>query len=324
MVSFMSTVSDTPPTGYIADLDSGNFDLATMNSFNIDENSLRWDLLKIQAPKAWTISLGGNGILVAVLDTGIDNNQKYLTGKVIDKISYANSAGIDTNLGHGTHIAGIIAASTGNADIAGVAQSCSLLDVKVAENDGSTDAQKVGQGIIWSVNNGAQVINISIVINKPYPLLEFATQYAWDKGCVIVAAAGNTGSSAPVYPAAYPHVICVAATDKADSLARWSNRGEWVDLAAPGMNIYSTLPDNCFGTKSGTSFAAALVSGEAALLFQSAIDLNHNGQVNDEISDLITNNCDDFSNQFLPGKRINVYKATFAATIISETLKTGD
>jgi thermitase len=321
MVSIIGTVSDTPPAGHVADISSYHSCGKQTGSAIIGQDSLRWDLLKIQAPDAWQIASGGSGVLVAVVDTGIDPNQKYLIGKVIDRISFASSSEINTIQGHGTHIAGLIAASLDTADIAGVAQNCSLLDVKVAENDGSTDAQKVAQGIIWAVNNGAQVINVSIVINKPYPLLEFATQYAWEKGCIILAAAGNTGSSEPLYPAAYPNVIAVAATERDDSLAGWSNRGECVDVAAPGVDIYSTLPDNCFGTKSGSSYSTGLVSGEAALLYASAIDLNNNNQINDEVSNTILNNSDNLVSQSIPGKRINVYKAVMSSIVISETLK---
>ena len=225
--------------------------------------------------------------MVALLDTGIDADHPDLKNKVLEKVSFTTSIGLDRERGHGTHIAGIIAGTADSSGVAGVAYNCSLLDVKVAENDGTSNAQKVTQGIIWAVDHGAKIINVSIVINKTYPLLEFAVDYAWNSGCIIVAAAGNNFSSAPVYPAAYPHVISVAATDKADLLAKWANHGDWVDIAAPGVDIYSTLPDNGFGLKSGSSFSAALVSGEAALLYPKAIDINGDGQVNDEV-------CDDY------------------------------
>lgn len=265
---------------------------------------------------------GGNGVLVAILDTGIDANQSYLIGKVIERKNFVSDDGIDVYRGHGTHIAGLIGASLADNNISGVARDCSFLDIKVAQNDGSTDAYKVAQGIIWAVDNGAQILNISIVINESYPFLEYATQYAWAKGClVIAAAAGNTASCNPVFPAAYPHVLGVSATDKQDSLAIWSNRGDWVELAAPGVDIYSTLPNNCFGTRSGSSYSTALVSGEAALLYPITVDLNSNYQINDEVSDMIMNHCDDISLQGLPGKRINVNKSAIADAIISETFK---
>lgn len=321
MILLVNVKSQMPPTGYLADFSENISGLHDSNSFINNQDSLRWDLLKIQAPDAWPLTSGGNGVLVAVLDTGIDTNQKYLIGKVIERKNFTSDEGIDVYRGHGTHIAGLIGASLTDNNISGIARNCSFLDIKVAENDGSTDAYKVAQGIIWAVDNGVQILNISIVINESYPFLEFATQYAWDKGCLIIAAAGNTASCNPVFPAAYPHVLGVSATDKQDSLAIWSNRGDWVDLAAPGVDIYSTLPNNCFGTRSGSSYSTALVSGEAALLYPITVDLNNNSQINDEVSDMILNHCDDISLQGLPRKRINVYKSAMADAIISETFK---
>ena len=139
--------------------------------------------------------------------------------------------------------------------------------------------------------------------------MEAALNYAWDKGAVIIAAAGNNFSSTPVYPAAYPNVIAVAATDKDDRLPRWSNRGDWVSLAAPGVDIYSTLPGDDYGYKSGTSQAAALVSGEAALLFTIAADTNGDGNVNDEIRHAIETSCDEVEKDELTKGRINALKA---------------
>jgi thermitase len=321
MILMDNVKSQIPPAGYLADFSENIANFHDSNSFIINQDSLRWDLLKIQAPDAWPLTSGGNGVLVAILDTGIDTHQNYLIGKVIDRKNFTSDEGIDVYRGHGTHIAGLIGASLADNDISGVARNCSFFDIKVAQNDGSTDAYKVAQGIIWAVDNGAQILNISIVINESYPFLEYATQYAWDKGCLIIAAAGNTASYNPVFPAAYPHVLGVSATDKQDSLAVWSNRGDWVDLAAPGVDIYSTLPNNCFGTRSGSSYSTALVSGEAALLYPNTVDLNSDNQINDEVTDLILNNCDDISWQSLPGKRINVYKSAMADSIISETFK---
>lgn len=312
MTPVMSAAMDTLVPGFIAELDAKSpqpdpTDLPVFNS-----ESPRWDLLQIEAPEAWPVVSGGKDVVVAVLDTGIDADHKDLKGKVIGATSFTTSTGIDTARGHGTAIAGIIAGTADNNGVAGLAYKSSLLDVKVAENDGTTNAQKVAQGIVWAVDHGAKIINISIVINKPYPLLEYAADYAWKNGCLIVAAAGNDCSSDPVYPAAYPHVISVAATDKTDLLARWSNRGDWVEVAAPGVDIYSTLPGNAFGYKSGSSFSTALVSGEAALLYTRAADVNDDGRVNDEVSDIILKNSDKLEALNYPERRINVYRAAMS------------
>jgi thermitase len=284
----------------------------------------RWDLLQIKAPDAWELASGGQDTIVAILDNGIDQTHPALQGKVIDEINFTSSSGIDNTRGHGTHIAGIIAAMLTQNGNSGVAFNAKLLDVKVADNNGQTDALKVAKGIIWAADHNAQVINISIVISKPYPMLEYAVNYAWEKGCVLIAAAGNDGSSNPVYPAAYPHVIAVAASDKTNNLAPWSSRGDWVDVAAPGVDIYSTLPGGRYGNKSGSSFSTALVSGEAALLFPDARDQDNDGLVNREVEDMILSNCDTVDALQYPERRINAYNAAKAADIIKDLLPDDD
>jgi thermitase len=296
-------------SGRIAEIGTENFSNDPSDLPILSSTTPRWDLLQIQAPEAWQVVTGGHNVLVAVLDTGIDAEHRDLKNKVIDRANFTNSTGLDVDRGHGTHIAGVIAGAADNASNVGLAYHCSLLDVKVAENDGTTNAKKVAQGIIWAVDHGANIINISIVIGKPYSLLEYAVDYAWNHGCLIVAAAGNSDSTKPVYPAAYPHVIGVSATDKNDNLAKWSNRGDWVSIAAPGVDIYSTLPGDEFGYKSGTSFSTALVSGEAALLYTRAVDMNHDSQVNDEVQDAILSNYDGSEGSEILTRRINVYKA---------------
>jgi thermitase len=273
-----------------------------------------WGLWQIKAPQSWLMLDGGQGVTVAVLDTGIDTAHKALQGKVIDRMVFSDSTALDTERGHGTHVAGIIAGTENGSGIVGMAYKCSIFDVKVAENDGGTDARKVAKGVIWAADHGAKVINISIVINKPYSYLEYAVDYAWKKGCLVVAAAGNAGTTEKVYPAAYPNVIAVGSTDKSDNRATWSNYGDWVGLAAPGVEIYSALPDNRYGYKNGSSFSTALVSGEAALLFAMVADSNDNGFINDEVRDIVLNNCDTVGEPEKTIKRINVYNAAYVAT----------
>jgi thermitase len=318
MTPIMAAAIEGAAPGHVAEL-RDDASLYSSDLAILSEESQRWDLLKIDAPDAWPIVSGGENVVIAVLDTGIDDTCAALKDKVIDHVNFTNSGEFDVR-GHGTFVAGIIAAGAENKNSPGLAYNARLLDVKVAEDDGTTDAKKVAKGIIWAVNRGANVINISIVIDQGYPLLEFAVDYAWQKGCVIVAAAGNGASYTPVYPAAYANVIAVAASDKNDDLARWSNRGDWVDVDAPGVNIYSTLPYNRFGTKNGSSFSTALVSGEAALLFTRTMDINNDGLLNNEVCNNILNNCDLTQGVENNRKRINVYDAARAADIIREML----
>ncbi|MBE0481572.1 MAG: carboxypeptidase regulatory-like domain-containing protein [Dehalococcoidia bacterium] len=144
--------------------------------------------------------------------------------------------------------------------------------------------------------------------------LENAINYAWNKGVVVVTAAGNNGSTSAFYPAYYSATIAVAATDYVDKLPSWSNYGDWVDVAAPGNSIYSTLENGGYGYKSGTSMAAPHVAGLAGLVFSLAADGNGNSRTNDEVRAIIEANCDDIGISGIGGGRVNAYRAVAAAT----------
>jgi len=266
----------------------------------------QWALIKIQASEEWT-SASDSGVLIAVLDTGIDESHEDLDGKVVASINFSGSPTADDLHGHGTHIGGIIAATANNGiGIAGLDSGCSLLSVKVADDTGLCNAASVAQGIIWAVDNGATVINMSLTITEPSKVLEQAVEYAWNKGAILVAAAGNNGVSTSVYPANYSQCISVTATKEDDTLAKLANHGYWIDLAAPGVAIYSTLPGNTYGFKSGTSMATAYVAGLAGLLFPLASDTNGNGLVNDEVRNAIESSCDETGILNVAMGRINV------------------
>ena len=244
----------------------------------------QWALQYIHAPELWQVTAGNSQILVAVLDTGIDQHHEDLCGKIVADVNFTSSQTMKDVLGHGTHVAGIIAASRNNdLGIAGLAPESSLLNVKVANDKGQSNISAVAEGIIWAVDKGASVINMSIALEEYSSQLEDAVRYAWSRGAVIIAAAGNSGSKLPVYPAFFENCIAVTALRQDGTLAPLSNHGDWVDIAAPGLNIYSTLPGNSYGYKSGTSFATAYVSGLAALLFNVVSDNNYNGRLNDEV-----------------------------------------
>ena len=290
----------------------------TVVASDISLSHEQWHLSRVMAPQAWQITSGKSDILIAVLDTGIDQTHKELANKVVASINLTQSPTADDLYGHGTHIAGVIAAIADNTvGTTGLAYNCSLMNVKVAEDDGSCDPATVDRGIIWAADNGAKVINISLTINEPSTVLEGAVDYAWARGAIVIAAAGNNYGSEPVYPAAYPNAIAVAATDKDDRLARWSNYSDWISVGAPGVDIYSILPHDNYGSKSGTSLAAAVVSGEAALLFTIAVDTNGNGYFNDEVRHIIESNCDEVETEGLGAGRINALKAATAMYLAS-------
>jgi thermitase len=155
---------------------------------------------------------------------------------------------------------------------------------------------------VWATDNGAKIINVSIELNIGFRQLEEAVNYAWERGALVISVASNK-TIAPVYPAFYENCIAVLATDKYDNVGPITGYGDWVDIAAPGLVIYSTLPFNSYGYESGTSFAVAHVSGLASLLFGIAGDTNFDGRLNDEVRWAIQNGAEKININTV--KRIN-------------------
>jgi thermitase len=230
----------------------------------------QWGLKRTAFPGAWT-DASGTGARIAVVDSGIDENHPDLGIKVVAQKNYvADGAGIRDLFDHGTHVAGIVAALTSNGKgVAGGCPDCKLLIARVLDARGDTTASRLVQGIDWSVDNRADVINLSLA-GPDNPAVEEAANNARANGTVVVAAAGNLGTTTPLYPAAYEKVIAVSATNENDGLANFSSRGSsanpWVDLAAPGTNILSTGAGGGYQEADGTSEAAPFVSALAGLL----------------------------------------------------------
>jgi thermitase len=270
----------------------------------------QWGLTKIEAPQAWGITTGNANISIAILDTGVDPNHPDLTGKIVGSVNFTGSATVNDIYGHGTHVAGIAAARTNNgAGVAGLGYDSTIMNVKVLGDDGYGSYSGIAQGIIWAADNGAKVINMSLGGASASTTLENAINYAWSKGVVVVAAAGNNGNSLPFYPAYYTNVIAVAATDNNDNLPTWSNFGDWVDVAAPGASIYSTLINAGYGYKSGTSMASPHTAGLAALIYTVMTDSNGDGRLNDEVRLRLETTADRLSTTGTGNGRINAYKA---------------
>ena len=246
------------------------------------QNSYSCPILKGDVSKLRQLTDGGTGVTVAVLDTGIDINHNDLFGKIVSEVNFTNSLTVGDVDGHGTHVAGIIAADNTNG-VMGIAPGIYLLNVKVANDQGKCELAALEDGIIWAVREGAKVINVSIELADHSDHLEKIIDYAWENGVLVIAAAGNNGGNSPVYPAYYENTIAVTAIGKSDSLAPLANYGDWVDIAAPGFEVYSSLPHNNYGYKTGTSFATAYVSGVAALLYNMVTDNNANGSLSDEV-----------------------------------------
>jgi thermitase len=228
----------------------------------------QYGLQTTQTNLAWDIAQGNSTQEIAVLDTGVDYTHPDLDGKTIKGYDFVDNdnAPMDAN-GHGTHVAGIAAAETNNATgIAGTAPNTKILAVRVLDANGSGTLEDVADGIRYAADSGAEVINMSLGCDCHTVALEDAVNYAWNKGVVIVAAAGNDNTSATFEPASYTNVIAVGAVNNKDRKASFSNYGTWVDVVAPGVDIASTYPGNQYVYMSGTSMASPFVAGLAALL----------------------------------------------------------
>jgi len=275
VVAFVIDMPSEKLSSFIADVESGrlsrfiepNTRVRVAFVPNDPYWSLQWGPVKIEAEAAWNATMGDPSILVAVIDSGVDYNHPDLADNYVE-LGYdwvAEDLDPMDNDGHGTHVAGIIAATINNSiGVAGLAQ-VRLMAEKVFLGGWGTMVDIV-KGIIHAVDKGADILNLSFC-TEDSQLLRDAIKYAYNRGALVVAAAGNTGRNVKAYPAAYNEVIAVTATDQNDKPATFTSFGEWVELAAPGVDIYSTNPKIAYSYGSGTSFAAPHVVGVAALVW---------------------------------------------------------
>lgn len=208
------------------------------------------------------------GVVVAVVDTGVDVTHPWFAGHLVAGRSFAGAPeDVTDGNGHGTHVAGIVL----QAD-----PSARIMPVRVMDRTGFGTDQGVSAGIVWAVENGAKVINLSLGGPARSMALDAAVEYARSRDVVVIAAAGNSGEqgSPLMYPAANDLAVAVAAVDAASVAAPFSNRGPYVDVAAPGVNVVSSLPGGGFGSMSGTSMATPCVSGMFSLLRSLRPDLD--------------------------------------------------
>ena len=224
----------------------------------------QWGLEQVQAPQAWSTTTGSSAVRIAIVDTGV-NEVGDLRGKVAKghNVLDGSSNTVD-NHGHGTRSASVAGVATDNGDgIAAYCWECTIVPVKVMDGSSGTMSD-LAKGITWAADAGMDVISMSLSGTSGTSTVQQAVRYAEDRGAVLVAAAGNQGDTTPRYPAAYAEVIAVAATDSSDDRYSWSNYGEWVDVAAPGVN-YSVGRDGSIGTYAGTSSATPAAAGVLGL-----------------------------------------------------------
>jgi len=249
---------------------------------------LPWGVDRIDAEEVWADAgtpSTGEGVTVAVIDTGIDKDHPDLASNIVGGYNFVVKKGrLDTGAwdddnGHGTHVSGTIAGIDNDVGVIGVAPEASLYGIKVLNNRGMGYMSDVIDGILWAaeVNVGTagspdHIDVISMSLSGPASSsLAAAVKTAYDAGIVIVAASGNDGYSSVSYPAAYPEVISVGATDSSDRVASWSNYDPDLDFVAPGVSVYSTYKNGGYATASGTSMACPHVSGTVALLLASGV-----------------------------------------------------
>ncbi len=305
--------------------------------------NLQWALDRISATRCWTENIAGcqgsDAVTIAIIDTGIDLGHPEFAGKLVAGTNIVNPGfPADDDNGHGTLVAGLAAAATDDATgIAGVAWRAKLMPVKVLDSKGDGSEFKTIKGLEWAVANGAHVVNMSIGScndsGECAPGSDegaLAMDRAWSAGAVLVAAAGNAGVSEASYPAAYAYVLGVSATDRNDKLASYSNRGFYIDVAAPGggdspycndppNNVYGTYRSSydCdsggpfpagYITMHGTSLSCPMVAGLAAVLLGQNLNRSNN-----EVASLIMGTADPQEgsgwNEKYGFGRVNMYRA---------------
>ena len=279
--------------------------------------TLPWGVNRIDADLVWGITTG-DPVKVAVIDTGIDISHPDLKDNIKGGMSaVAYTASYNDDNGHGTHVAGIIGAIDNTIGVIGVGPKIDLYAVKVLDRRGSGYLSDIIEGLDWAISNGIQVVNMSLGTTANILSFQEAVQRVNAAGIVQVAAAGNSGDSVN-YPAAYPEVIAVSATDKLDAVASWSSRGPEVDLSAPGVSVYSTYKGQAYKTLSGTSMAAPHVAGAAALVLTTILSSSTIGIVWDldgdgiwdpsEVQNKLEKTAEQVAPDIIPGKD-NLYGA---------------
>ncbi|OKY79019.1 MAG: Subtilisin-like serine protease [Candidatus Methanohalarchaeum thermophilum] len=299
--------------------------------------TLPWGIDRIDAEKVWGDSDGtkevtknnnGSGVQVAIIDTGIDYTHPDLDENYLDGYDFVNGDDDpkDDN-GHGTHVAGTIAAIDNTEGVIGAAPKVGIYSIKALDDEGSGYISDIVAGIEWAIENDAEVVSMSLGASSEDESLKNAVNKAYQNGTLPIAAAGNNGDGDAStnewsYPAAYDSVIAVGATDKNNDVASFSNSGPYLEVVAPGVKILSTMPtydvsmtssgppwtlyDKNYDELSGTSMACPHVSGTAALVYSAGVeDYDGDGNTADDVREILNSTADDLGiNENLQGEGI--------------------
>ena len=283
------------------------------------ENPNSWSLPKIDAPGAWLINTGNANVTIAIIDSGVDGTHPDLAPQMVPGWNfYNNNADSSDVYGHGTAVAGVAAAAGNNGiGVSSVAWGCRIMPLRVSDISGWATASAIASGLSWAADHGARIANVSFYVTGNRTISS-AAKYFVGKGGLVMVAAGNYGVSETVADDA--NLVTVGATDSADILFSWSNRGTNLDLVAPG-NVYTTVRGGIYGVSGGTSFASPVVAGVAALVLSTNPSLTPK-----QIETILKQNADDLG---APGwdllygyGRINASRAVSAALAYLDTSDT--
>ncbi len=246
----------------------------TSQSLDIDllrtQQIIPWGVKSVNAPSIWAKTTG-KGIKIAILDSGIDFQHTDLGSNIKQGYNAIEPNTLpNDDYGHGTLVAGIIAAKNNSVGVVGVAPDAEIYPVKVLDKYGEGDISDVARGIDWCIANKIQIINMSFAIEDDKPLLRSSIQNAIDAGIIIVASASNTFGGKVGYPASYEQVISVTSVDKKKRLSKEPPSGK-IDFSAPGIGIISTAIDGTYAEFSGNSLAAPHVTGCIALMLENPL-----------------------------------------------------
>ena len=260
---------------------------------------------RMDSQGAWDVTTGSPGVVVAIVDTGVNGTHQEFSGRMVAGYDYINNRPLmgtedSDGAGHGTHVAGIVAATGNNGiGVAGLDWQCGIMPVKVLSDEGYGSDVGVAQGIQFAVDNGADIINMSLGGPGYAQVMQDAINHANDNGVLVVVSMGNDAMKLPSYPAACQGVIAVGSTDGNDLVSGFSTRGNHISVSAPGCSIFSTYigGSSSYRTLSGTSMSSPQVSGLASLL----MGLNP-GWAPSRVRSVIENTADDIDQ---PGFDIN-------------------
>ncbi len=275
----------------------------------------QWHLPKISAPDGWDMCTGSDMAPIAIIDSGIDPTHPDLSDKLLSGYNFLeNNTDTHDVRGHGTAVAGAAAAISNNVTgIAGVAWENPIMPLVVLNADDWASYYDIARAITYAADHGIRVVNISLGGSSSSSTMQNAINYAWNKGTLIFASAGNYATNTPCYPAACEYVVAVSATTSSDTLASFSNYGAWIDIAAPGASILTTNRGGGYGYWNGTSFSSPIAAGLAGLIISINPDLT-----NAQVAKIITQTADDLGDpgfdSYYGYGRVNVHASLIAAT----------